>query len=192
MQYVLQPTQNDILHFGKGHDDNPPGRGSGRYPWGSGKEPGNKRKEIRAAKKARKKAIKKYDYRASDVYQNSDRKMKMAITARHRALENIYGEKATKRIEYGRDIEGIEESKLIAKEIRRALAVGLGGLAISVFGPTLISEGASKIVKGFAYAKTASTVAENIGKQQGLNVVKGGFTLGLKHIEAGKKIIGRL
>lgn len=25
-----------IAHYGKGHDDNPPGRGSGRYPYGSG------------------------------------------------------------------------------------------------------------------------------------------------------------
>ena len=25
-----------IIHSGKGHDDNPPGRGSGRYPYGSG------------------------------------------------------------------------------------------------------------------------------------------------------------
>lgn len=30
---------NDLLHVGKGHDDNPPGRGSGRYPYGSGKRP---------------------------------------------------------------------------------------------------------------------------------------------------------
>lgn len=29
---------NYLMHYGKGHDDNPPGRGSGRYPWGSGKE----------------------------------------------------------------------------------------------------------------------------------------------------------
>ena len=28
---------NYIAHFGKGHDDNPPGPGSGRYEWGSGK-----------------------------------------------------------------------------------------------------------------------------------------------------------
>lgn len=26
---------NYIAHYGKGHDDNPPGRGSGRYPYGS-------------------------------------------------------------------------------------------------------------------------------------------------------------
>lgn len=31
--------RNDLLHVGKGHDDNPPGRGSGRYPYGSGSRP---------------------------------------------------------------------------------------------------------------------------------------------------------
>lgn len=30
-------VDNVLLHYGKGHDDNPPGRGSGRYPFGSGK-----------------------------------------------------------------------------------------------------------------------------------------------------------
>lgn len=29
----------DILHSGKAHDENPPGRGSGRYAWGSGENP---------------------------------------------------------------------------------------------------------------------------------------------------------
>ncbi len=37
--YIVNPTNNDILHFGKGHDDRPPGRGSGRFAWGSGKRP---------------------------------------------------------------------------------------------------------------------------------------------------------
>ena len=37
--YVLKPTEGDILHFGKGHDDNPPGRGSGRFAFGTGKRP---------------------------------------------------------------------------------------------------------------------------------------------------------
>ena len=39
MRYNLSPTGGDILHFGKGHDDNPPGRGSGRFAFGSGKRP---------------------------------------------------------------------------------------------------------------------------------------------------------
>lgn len=34
-----------IFHVGKGHDDNPPGRGSGRYPWGSGKSWEREKKE---------------------------------------------------------------------------------------------------------------------------------------------------
>lgn len=34
-----QAYRNDLLHVGKGHDDNPPGRGSGRYPYGSGDRP---------------------------------------------------------------------------------------------------------------------------------------------------------
>lgn len=28
-----------LMHYGKAHDENPPGRGSGLYPWGSGKNP---------------------------------------------------------------------------------------------------------------------------------------------------------
>lgn len=39
MRYNLLPTGGDILHFGKGHDDNPPGRGSGRFAFGTGKRP---------------------------------------------------------------------------------------------------------------------------------------------------------
>lgn len=31
---------NDILHSGVAHDENPPGRGSGRYGWGTGANPG--------------------------------------------------------------------------------------------------------------------------------------------------------
>lgn len=33
-------TSNIIYHSGVGHEDNPPGRGSGRYAWGSGDNPG--------------------------------------------------------------------------------------------------------------------------------------------------------
>ena len=29
-----------LIHYGVGHDDNPPGIGSGRFPYGSGENPG--------------------------------------------------------------------------------------------------------------------------------------------------------
>lgn len=32
-------SEDYLEHYGKGHDDNPPGRGSGRFPYGSGKQP---------------------------------------------------------------------------------------------------------------------------------------------------------
>lgn len=45
MEYIIKPSYiRDIVHSGKGHDDNPPGRGSGRYAWGSGKK-GQRRKD---------------------------------------------------------------------------------------------------------------------------------------------------
>ena len=51
--YMISSTERDIVHFGKGHDDNPPGRGSGRFAFGSGKRPGQhlSRKEKKAIKK---------------------------------------------------------------------------------------------------------------------------------------------
>lgn len=35
----IRMLTNELYHIGKGHDDNPPGRGSGRYPYGSGERP---------------------------------------------------------------------------------------------------------------------------------------------------------
>jgi len=35
----MDVINNDILHSGVAHDENPPGRGSGRYAWGSGENP---------------------------------------------------------------------------------------------------------------------------------------------------------
>lgn len=55
-KYLILPTDKDIVHFGKGHDDQPPGRGSGRYPWGSGKRP--KRKDRKVQKEEQKQKTK--------------------------------------------------------------------------------------------------------------------------------------
>lgn len=38
--YGLELCCDFISHYGKGHNSNPPGRGSGRYPWGSGAKNG--------------------------------------------------------------------------------------------------------------------------------------------------------
>lgn len=66
MYAIIIEQKDDLMHVGKGHDDNPPGRGSGRYPYGSGERPfkgeknpvrylGNKIKEHDAKKYEKKK-----------------------------------------------------------------------------------------------------------------------------------------
>jgi hypothetical protein len=54
--YIIAPKSNDIVHFGKGHDDNPPGRGSGRYAWGTGNGDGAKEKKAKIKETAKKAA----------------------------------------------------------------------------------------------------------------------------------------
>lgn len=59
MNYTLAPTNSDIIHYGVSAKDGAPGRGSGRYPLGSGKE-GQK-----AAKREAK--LEKYKTRQSNM-----------------------------------------------------------------------------------------------------------------------------
>ena len=39
MNQILKEIEECLMHFGVGADDDPPGRGSGRYPKGSGENP---------------------------------------------------------------------------------------------------------------------------------------------------------
>lgn len=39
MLYMISPTSDDMMHYGVGHLHSKTGRGSGRYAWGSGKNP---------------------------------------------------------------------------------------------------------------------------------------------------------
>lgn len=39
MLYTISPTSNDLMHYGVDHLHSKTGRGSGRYAWGSGKNP---------------------------------------------------------------------------------------------------------------------------------------------------------
>ena len=40
MIYTAEIRGSEICHTGVAHDEQPPGRGSGRYAWGSGENPG--------------------------------------------------------------------------------------------------------------------------------------------------------
>ena len=83
MKYVLRPTQNDILHYGVDHLHSKDGRGSGRYPWGSGKEGGNKKSKNGTKKpskiEAGKAAISAMHNRYSKTEKDAIKKTKKAI-----------------------------------------------------------------------------------------------------------------
>lgn len=101
--YDYLKHSEELFHYGKGHDDSPPGRGSGRYPWGSGERP----KQDHPTKIYRRNADKaneifntmtdkeKYFVRADDVkdeYTNKDE-------YRGKQSTNVYS-----RIEYYHDV----------------------------------------------------------------------------------------
>lgn len=71
-----------IAHFGKGHDENPPGRGSGRYPWGSGEK--NKKKGIFGLFSKKK----KMDLKDWDPWNN--RKQMQDLVTRYRKQKFFY------------------------------------------------------------------------------------------------------
>lgn len=50
----------ELYHYGKGHDDNPPGRGSGRYPWGSGEKNANLGERANKTARSISKSLKDY------------------------------------------------------------------------------------------------------------------------------------
>lgn len=76
LEYDLQHS-DFLMHYGKGHDDNPPGRGSGRYPYGSGKRP------------------------MQDVRSKEDRLAAM----RMRAVEKAFNESSKKDEDYGKILQ---------------------------------------------------------------------------------------
>ena len=38
-EFIFDDLEDELMHVGVGHDENPPGRGSGRFPYGSGEHP---------------------------------------------------------------------------------------------------------------------------------------------------------
>lgn len=81
-----------IIHAGVAHDENPPGRGSGRYPFGWRKDPAERkkireeRKEARIAKK-RDRFVNKRDYK--NLVKDYDKIMKKTAI-KGTELDNIF------------------------------------------------------------------------------------------------------
>jgi hypothetical protein len=96
--YVIAPTR-DLVHFGKGHDDNPPGRGSGRYAWGSGKK-----QAVPKGYSSTKRSVAKKQYEITEKEWKAVNKARAASNAR-----NVGDTTLTKK-----EIKTIEKARKVA------------------------------------------------------------------------------
>lgn len=132
MIYALRPTQNDILHYGVDHLHAKNGRGSGRYAWGSGKNPGNKRSLKRNAKKN--KMIEKYQGHKLDSLQAK----KNAYELYRMSNESQKGDAS-----YFKDAESLRKSgdeTLNYSKIEEAKANKLYDKIMKKYGDDILSE----------------------------------------------------
>lgn len=127
--YYLNVESDELEHFGIGPDDNPPGRGSGRYPKGSGKHPyqhddfyqriqelknaGLSEKEIQAVfRKDPAYEMNSSEYRAAKSVAVAEYKKKMAIQAKEYAeMVDDDGKRLYSNVEIG-EMLGVPESTI--------------------------------------------------------------------------------
>ena len=153
MTYMVMPTNSDLLHYGVSAKDGAPGRGSGRYPLGSGKggqkdksgyrsygEDADENRKI--AKKNAKRAI---DFAASqsNLIDNKTNKLKdhgLNYETRKNIMVN-----AKKQFDIASDILGPKEIDKIARNQKiktMAMTAGLGAsmyaAAIALMPPSVM------------------------------------------------------
>lgn len=109
----------ELFHAGVGHDKNPPGRGSGRYAWGSGKRP-NQRSGLKARKAAKqrekaKAAAKKAEEERRQHEEDKERVLREGTASevlkyRNELTENELN-RVIKRIEWYSKLEDISKKE---------------------------------------------------------------------------------
>ena len=104
----------DLIHTGVAHDDQPPGRGSGRYAWGSGENPGQHQFDFLSEVKV----LKKRGLKDADI-------AKMLI-GEHATTTNLRAEiaiqtKKQRQINRAKAIELLDECKGNVSEVARRM-----------------------------------------------------------------------
>ena len=122
-QYLIRQIRaahdDYLLHYGVGHDDNPPGVGSGRYPYGSGENPGQ-HQPYTLAKQV--KELKEQGLTAREIAEGLGFKSTTELRA-HIAIE------ADRRKAYlSTEVPRLREQGLTQKEISERLGISNGSV----------------------------------------------------------------
>lgn len=156
----------DLIHTGVAHDDQPPGRGSGRYAWGSGENPGQHQFDFLSEVKV----LKKRGLKDADI-------AKMLL-GDHATTTNLRAEiaiqtKKQRQINRARAIELLDECKGNVSEVARRMGKNESSIR-SLLDP-VIAERTNK------YENTAAMLKKRIEESESgiIDVSKATeFTLG--------------
>ena len=165
--------------------------GMKRYGVGSdGRMSSEGKKIYKADKKQQKKERKEFDYKKSNVYKNGSVPYEKAkITNNYNFDTAMYGKKSANKIAYDVLVDGktykSARLKQAASQVAKGLALEVGVIA----GTNLVMEGKRKYDTAKMRAQLASSLVGKYGSAAGLNIVKGGYTTGIKHVKAGKAIM---
>ena len=142
------------------------------------------------SKRDRRKAAKTYNYKKSESYKNASSSDKRKRSNVYNFNKKFYGKKAANRIEYEVD-NGADRNKLQRRAAAKKIVGTMAVYALIAASPHIIKAGKRAYVKSFLQAQTYSAISGIHGKAAGLNEVKGGFTTGFKHAQAGREFLNK-
>lgn len=135
-----------------------------------------------------KKAMKAYDYRQSDKYKNASSREKATMTQVHNTSKKVFGDAAARKLDYKEHVLGLDRKKESMKEFAKQSATGVALIVAVTHGRQIAYKITKSYLKNRAAAQILSNTADLYGKMNGLNEVKGGFTMGFGHVKTGKEI----
>lgn len=175
--------ENELIHAGVAHDDNPPGRGSGRYGWGTGENPGQHQFDfLSEVSRLKNKGLsqaeiagvllgpKEYDKDGNPTkfHNSTDLRVEIGIAT-----------KVKRQLDYQRAIKLYDECNGNKSEAARRMGINESSFR-SLINPEIVN-------RTNQYENTAKIIKEAVDKK-GIIDVSSGVEIGLGITDSTKKI----
>ena len=120
----------------------------------------------------------KFNYRKHESFKNNRRDYQIADVKEYNLNKAMYGRKRANRIEYEARVEGKDRKEIGKREYKRAVKKGIANTAVRLIAPAVLSKGAQIYLSSYMKAQMASAAAAQYGAQNGLQTIKGGYSIG--------------